>query len=95
MPRPLRGIFRKRRKLLTLLFREAIACLRDWFRLRLALPEGELAAVAGVQSFGDYLVFRNYSGPHNKKIQDFSGLTWRCGFLFEHVRVPSLSGPNR
>ena len=60
MPRPLRGIFRKRRKLLTLLFREAIACLRDWFRLRLALPEGELAAVAGVRSFGDYLVFH----PH-------------------------------
>ena len=60
MPKPLRGIFRKRRKLLSLLFREAITCLRDWMRARLALPGGELAAVAGVQSFGDYLIFH----PH-------------------------------
>ncbi|MFT5469568.1 MAG: hypothetical protein ACI8UO_004689 [Verrucomicrobiales bacterium] len=60
MPKPLRGIFRKRRHLLTLLFQEAIACLRDWFRARLDLPEGELAAIAGVQTFDDYLVFH----PH-------------------------------
>ncbi len=30
-PRPLRGIFRKRRHLLDLLLRTAIDCLRDWF----------------------------------------------------------------
>ncbi len=60
IPKPLRGIFRKRRKLLTLLFHEAIGCLRDWFRTRLDLPKGQLAAIAGVQSFGDYLVFH----PH-------------------------------
>ena len=34
MPRPLRGIFRKRRHLLDLLFRTSIECLRDWFRIR-------------------------------------------------------------
>jgi len=60
MPKPLRGIFRKRRKLLTILFQEATGCLRDWFRARLDLPDGELAAITGVQTFGDYLVFH----PH-------------------------------
>jgi len=30
MPKPLRGIFRKRRKLLDHLFRTAIDSLRDW-----------------------------------------------------------------
>ncbi len=60
MPRPLRGIFRKRRHLLDLLFRTAIECLRDWFRARLDLPDGQLAAIAAVQTFGDYLVFH----PH-------------------------------
>ena len=55
MPKPLRGIFRKRRKLLDHLFHEAIACLQDWFRTRLNLPDGQLAAIAGVQTFGDYL----------------------------------------
>ncbi|MGD7653931.1 MAG: IS91 family transposase [Verrucomicrobiales bacterium] len=60
MPRPLRGIFRKRRELLGLLFQTATGCLRDWFRARLDLPEGRIAAVAAVQTFGDYLVFH----PH-------------------------------
>lgn len=60
MPRPLRGIFRKRRKLLHLLFKASIECLRDWMRLRLDLPDGQLAAIAAVQTFGDYLVFH----PH-------------------------------
>ena len=48
MPRPLRGIFRKRRKLLDHLFRVSIECLRDWMRIRLDLPNGQLAAVAAV-----------------------------------------------
>jgi hypothetical protein len=30
--------------------------LRDWMRARLGVPDGQLAAVAAVQSFGDYLV---------------------------------------
>jgi hypothetical protein len=60
MPRPLRGIFRKRRKLLDHLFRVSIECLRDWMRTRLDLPDGQLAAVAAVQTFGDYLNFH----PH-------------------------------
>ena len=34
--------------------------LRDWMRIRLDLPDGQLAAVAAVQTFGDYLVFH----PH-------------------------------
>ena len=38
----------------------AIECLRDWFRERLDLPDGQLAAIAAVQTFGDYLVFH----PH-------------------------------
>ena len=28
-----------------------IECLRDWFRARLALPDGQLAAIAAVQTF--------------------------------------------
>lgn len=60
IPRPLRGIFRKRRHLLGLLFCSAIESLRDWFRARLDLPDGKIAAVAAVQTFGDYLVFH----PH-------------------------------
>ena len=60
MPGPLRGIFRKRRKLLHHLFTVAMESLRDWMRIRLDLPDGQLAAVAAVQSFGDYLVFH----PH-------------------------------
>jgi len=60
MPRPLRGIFRKRRKLLDHLFHVAIESLRDWMRARLDLPAGRLAAVAAVQTFGDYLTFH----PH-------------------------------
>ena len=60
MPRPLRGIFRKRRKLLDHLFRVSIECLRDWMRTRLDLPDGQLAAVAAAQTFGDYLNFH----PH-------------------------------
>ena len=60
MPRPLRGIFRKRRKLLHHLFQVAMESLRDWMRVRLDLPDGQLAAVAAVQTFGDYLVFH----PH-------------------------------
>ena len=60
MPKPLRGIFRKRRKLLDHLFSTAIESLRDWMRVRLELPEGQLAAVAAVQTFGDYLNFH----PH-------------------------------
>jgi len=60
MPRPLRGIFRKRRKLLDHLFRVSIECLRDWMRTRLDLPDGQLGAVAAVQTFGDYLNFH----PH-------------------------------
>ena len=60
MPKPLRGIFRKRRKLLDHLFTTAIESLRDWMRARLELPDGQLAAVAAVQTFGDYLNFH----PH-------------------------------
>ncbi len=63
MPRPLRGIFRKRRHLLHLLYCAAIECLRDWFRARLKLPDGQLAAIAAVQiprPRDDYLVFH----PH-------------------------------
>jgi len=59
-PKMLRGIFRKRRHLLHLLFQTATECLRDAFRARLALPEGRIAAAAAVHTFGDYLVFH----PH-------------------------------
>ena len=51
MPRPLRGIFRKRRKLLDHLFRVSIECLRDWMRARLDLSDGKLisATAMGVE----------------------------------------------
>jgi hypothetical protein len=60
IPKVLRGIFRKRRHLLTHLFHTATETLRDSFRTRLNLPDGKLAAVAGVHTFGDYLIFH----PH-------------------------------
>jgi hypothetical protein len=60
IPKVLRGIFRKRRRLLTHLFQTATDCLRDHFRTRLDLPKGRLAAAAALHTFGDYLVFH----PH-------------------------------
>lgn len=60
IPKVLRGIFRKRRSHLTILFRTATECLRDHFRARLDLPEGKLGAIAAVHTFGDYLIFH----PH-------------------------------
>jgi len=60
IPKILRGIFRKRRHLLTHLFHSATTCLRDAFRTVLNLPDGRLAAAAAVHTFGDYLVFH----PH-------------------------------
>jgi transposase-like protein len=59
-PKMLRGIFRKRRHLLHLLFQTAAECLRDALRARLQLPHGRIAAAAAVHTFGDYLVFH----PH-------------------------------
>jgi hypothetical protein len=61
IPRMLRGIFRKRRHLLDHLFRSATDSLRDWMRLQLDLPGGRLAAIAGVQTFGDYLVLKHHA----------------------------------
>jgi len=60
IPKVLRSIFRKRRRLLTHLFQTATDCLRDHFRTRLDLPKGRLAAAAALHTFGDYLVFH----PH-------------------------------
>ncbi len=60
MPKVLRGIFRKRRQFLSLLFRTAADTLRDAFRIRLGLPDGKLGAVAAIHTFGDYLLFH----PH-------------------------------
>ncbi len=60
IPKTLRGIFRKRRQLLTHLFHTATETLRDSFRARLKLPDGKLGAIAAVHTFGDYLIFH----PH-------------------------------
>lgn len=60
IPKVLRGIFRKRRQLLSLLFHTATESLRDHFRARLDLPEGKLGGIAAVHTFGDYLIFH----PH-------------------------------
>lgn len=60
IPKVLRGIFRKRRQLLSLLFQSAIDTLTESFRLQLGLADGKLGAVAAVHTFGDYLVFH----PH-------------------------------
>lgn len=48
MPKLLRGIFRKRRRLLDHLFHCAIQSLTDVLRVQLGLPEGKLGAVAAV-----------------------------------------------
>jgi len=60
IPRVLRGIFRKRRDLLHLLFQTATDTLRDSFRTRLDLPDGRIGAIAAVHTFGDFLFFH----PH-------------------------------
>ena len=60
MPKVLRGIFRKRRRLLDHLFHCAIQTLTDVFRVQLGLPEGKLGAIAAIHTFGDYLLFH----PH-------------------------------
>jgi hypothetical protein len=60
IPRVLRGIFRKRRHLLTHLFHTATSTLEEAFRTRLNLPDGRIGAVAAVHTFGDYLIFH----PH-------------------------------
>ena len=60
IPKVLRGIFRKRRLLLSLLFQSAIDTLTESFRLQLGLAEGKIGAIAAVHTFGDYLVFH----PH-------------------------------
>ena len=60
IPRVLRGIFRKRRDLLGILFQTATETLRDSFRTRLNLPDGRIGAIAAVHTFGDFLFFH----PH-------------------------------
>jgi hypothetical protein len=50
IPRVLRGIFRKRRHLLTLLFKTATETLQEIFRTRLNLPTGHIGAVAAVHT---------------------------------------------
>jgi hypothetical protein len=57
IPKVLRGIFRKRRQLLTHLFHTATATLRDSFRTRLALPDGKLGAIAAVHTFGQKITW--------------------------------------
>ncbi|MCX6875769.1 MAG: hypothetical protein NTW21_18465 [Verrucomicrobia bacterium] len=51
IPKILRGIFRKRRDLLHLLFKTATDALLESFRARLNLPAGRLAAFASVHLF--------------------------------------------
>lgn len=60
IPKILRGIFRKRRDLLHLLFKTANETLQEIFGARLNLPDGKLGAIAAVHTFGDYLIFH----PH-------------------------------
>jgi hypothetical protein len=60
IPKVLRGIFRKRRQILTHLFHAATETLRDFFRTQLCLPDGKLGAIAALHTFGDYLIFH----PH-------------------------------
>ena len=60
IPKILRGIFRKRRDLLHLLFKTATDTLQEIFLTRLNLPDGKLGAIAAVHTFGDYLIFH----PH-------------------------------
>lgn len=60
MPKMLRGIFRKRRRLVGLIFRCAIETITDVFRVQLRLPEGKIGAVAAIHTFGDYQILH----PH-------------------------------
>ena len=61
----------------------------DWFRERLDLPDGQLAATAAVQTFGDYLVFH----PH-AHVLAATGLYDREG-RFHEFPLESLDPPRR
>ncbi len=60
VPRALRWPFRRKREHLALLFAAAHESLLIWFRERTGQPSGQIAAIAGLHTFGDYLVFH----PH-------------------------------
>ena len=60
IPKVLRAIFRKRRKLLNHLFKKSIEALKLWMQTVLDLPHGQIAAIAVAHTFGDYLGFH----PH-------------------------------
>jgi hypothetical protein len=66
IPKLLRGIFRKRRQLLSLLFQSAIDTLNESFRLQLDLPEGKLGAISadnhgGRKRLAEYLLRQPFS----------------------------------
>jgi hypothetical protein len=60
VPRALRWVFRRNREHLSFLYAAAREALLLWLRERTGQPSGEVAAVAALHTFGDYLVFH----PH-------------------------------
>jgi hypothetical protein len=60
VPRALRWVFRRNREHLSLLYAAAREAILLWLRERTGQPSGEIAAVAALHTFGDYLVFH----PH-------------------------------
>ncbi len=60
VPKALRWIFRRERQHLRLLFDAVRETLLHWMLERAGQPSGEVAAVAALHTFGDYLVFH----PH-------------------------------
>jgi hypothetical protein len=60
VPRALRWPFRRHREHLALLFAAAHESLLLWLRERTGQPAGQIATIAGLHTFGDYLVFH----PH-------------------------------
>ena len=60
VPRALRWAFRRNREHFSILYAAAREALQLWLRERTGQPTGEIAAVASLHTFGDYLVFH----PH-------------------------------
>jgi excisionase family DNA binding protein len=79
IPRVLRGIFRKRRHLLTLLFHTATSTLQDAFRIRLGLPHGRIGAIAGVHTSQEKITWNAAS----KTVIYRSSRSWRTKRNFE------------
>jgi hypothetical protein len=103
IPKVLRGIFRKRRQLLSLLFQSAIDTLTESFRLQLGLPEGKIGAVAAVHTFVKENHMERHQqnrhlplqapSQHQTQFRNFQGSRIHCRRPLASASKGSTNGP--